>query len=175
MVSNDAGLALAVIVADCVPLLMADARGGSAAAVHTGWRGTCAGVATAALRNMANEFGTDPGDLTVAIGPSIGPDDFEVGEELAEAFLAAGHSSHDIERWFRRSSGTLRLDLWTANRDQLVAAGVRPDRIYTCGLSSHAHPDLFDSFRRDGDRAGRMAALIVVQPASLQAGSPAAT
>lgn len=160
--SNEAGLALAVVVADCVPILIAARRGGSAAAVHAGWRGTCAAVAPAAVRTMATEFGAAAEDLTVAIGPSIGPGDYDVGEALVGAFLAAGHSRADVDRWFLRSEDRLRLDLWAANRDQLVAAGVRPECIFTSGLSSLAHPGVFDSFRRDGERAGRTAALIVV-------------
>jgi YfiH family protein len=162
IVSNQAGCALAVTVADCVPILIADARTGAAAAVHAGWRGTAAGVAAGAVRAMVDDFGVDPADLTAALGPSIGPDDYEVAESVVEAFLAAGHSTSDVDRWFRGHGRTRRLDLWSANRDQLVAAGVRPPHIFTCGLSTHAHPEFFESYRRDGTAAGRMAGLIVV-------------
>jgi YfiH family protein len=162
IVSNEPGLVLAVVVADCVPILLADRKGGAAAAVHAGWRGTCAGVAPAAVKRLAGEFGTRPGDLIAAIGPSIGPDDYEVGEPLVDAFKNAGHSPEDLARWFIRRASRLHLDLWTANHDQLVAAGVSPDRIFTSRLSTRAHPAVFDSFRAEGERAGRMAALIRV-------------
>lgn len=161
IVSNEAGLALAVTVADCVPILMADGRTGASAAVHAGWRGTAAGVARAAVRAMRERFGTKPEDLRIALGPSIGPEDYEVGEALVDAFLAAGHARADVERWFRRGS-RLRLDLWSANRDQLVAEGARPEHIFICGLSTLAHHHLFDSYRRDGKGAGRMAGIVVV-------------
>ena len=162
IVSNETGLALAVQVADCVPILIAGARSGAAAAVHAGWRGTCAQVAVAAVAAMRRECGSDPRDLTAAIGPSIGPGEYEVGEELVAAFEAGGHARADIDRWFVRAHGRLQLDLWTANRDQLVAAGVDPSRIHTSGLSTLRHPDLLASYRANRDKAGRMAAIIVV-------------
>lgn len=162
IISNQPGLVLAVMVADCVPILLADPSTGAAGAVHAGWRGTCAGVAPAAVARLTTEFGTEPGNLIVAIGPSIGPEDYEVGEPLVEAFRNAGHSPGEIARWFRRRGTALHLDLWSANRDQLVAAGVDADRIFTARLSTRAHPEVFDSYRSDGERAGRMAGLIRV-------------
>lgn len=165
IVSSEPGLVLAVTVADCVPILLADRKGGAAGAVHAGWRGTCARVALAAVERLTTEFGTKPEDVIAAIGPSIGPDDYEVGESLVDAFRRAGHNREDLARWFIRRSSGLHLDLWLANRDQLVAAGVAPDRIFTARLSTLAHPEVFDSFRAEGEGAGRMAALIRVPPA----------
>jgi hypothetical protein len=161
IVSNRAGAILAVVVADCVPLLLADPRAGAAAAVHAGWRGTCAGVTGAAVDAMRQAWGTRPVDLVAAMGPSIGPDDYEVGEALIDAFRDGGHGA-SVDRWFSRRDGVLRLDLWQANVDQLVAAGVRPDRIVTAGLSTAVHPGWLESYRRDGAAAGRLVAAIVV-------------
>lgn len=162
IVSNAQGLVLAVMVADCVPILVADRRRGVAAAIHAGWRGTCARVAQAAITAMQREFGCAPADLVAAIGPSAGPADYEVGESLIDAFRSGGHSDASIARWFARSGPKPHLDLWTANADQLRDAGVRLDRIFICGLSTVSHPEIFDSYRVAGERAGRMAALITV-------------
>lgn len=166
--SNQPGLVLAVMVADCVPILIADPVRGAAAAVHAGWRGTCAQVAPAAIEVMQRQFGSHPADVVAAIGPSVGPDDYEVGESLIEAFAKAGHSAQNIDRWFIRNSRGLEpkphLDLWRANADQLAAAGLRRDHIFTCGLSTVTHTSVFESYRVDGERAGRMAGLIVVPP-----------
>lgn len=164
IVSNAAGYVLAVMVADCVPILVADARAGAAAAIHAGWRGTCARVAAAAIDAMQRECGSRPEDLVAAIGPSVGPDDYEVGEALVDAFRAEGHSERDIARWFVRSAAKPHLDLWTANRDQLLMAGLRADRIHVCGLSTVSHHDVLESFRVDGERSGRMAGLVAVPP-----------
>ena len=172
IVSNEPGLALAVMVADCNPILIVDPKRRAAAAVHAGWRGTCARIGPAAVAAMQREFGCDPGDLVAAIGPSVGPDDYEVGESLIEAFTAAGHA-RDIDRWFIRTTAKPHLDLWAANRDQLAAAGLRRDTIYLCGLSTVSHPDIFDSYRVAGEQAGRMAGIIVVPTsAEASAGKP---
>jgi len=161
IVSNVSGLALAVVVADCVPLLLVDVRAGAAAAIHAGWRGTCAGVTRAAVDAMTEAWGTDPADIVAAIGPGIGQADYEVGESLVDAFSHAGHADA-VPRWFSRAHGVLRLDLRKANVDQLEAAGVSPERICSCGLSTFAHPGWLESYRRDGAEAGRMVAAVVV-------------
>lgn len=162
IVSNEPGLALAVMVADCNPILVVDPVRGAAAAIHAGWRGTCARIGPTAIDMMRREFGSDPADLIAAIGPSVGPDDYEVGETLREAFTTAGHAKSDIDRWFINTLPKPHLDLWAANRDQLTGAGLRRDTIYLCGLSTVSHPDVFDSYRVAGERAGRMAGIIVV-------------
>ena len=164
IVANQPGLVLAVVVADCVPILIADPVRGAAAAVHAGWRGTCAQVAPAAIAAMERQFGTNPADVVAAIGPSVGPDDYEVGASLIDAFATAGHSAQHIERWFIRTTPKPHLDLWLANADQLAAAGLRRDHIFISRLSTVAHPSVFESYRVDGEHAGRMAGLIVVPP-----------
>jgi YfiH family protein len=168
LVSDDSTVAVAVRAADCVPILIGDPRTGAVAAVHAGWRGTAAGAATAAVEAMAREFGARPADLAAAIGPSIGPCCYEVGTELVDAFAAAGHARHLIDRWFvapppRRGeyeTPKLRLDTWAANRDQLVSAGLSEENVHLCGLCTASHPDIFPSYRVEKEKAGRMAAVI---------------
>ncbi|HUQ86273.1 MAG TPA: peptidoglycan editing factor PgeF [Vicinamibacterales bacterium] len=167
IVSNEPGLALAVMVADCVPILLCDPVGGAAAAIHAGWRGTCARVVRAAIEAMKNTFGTDPEDLVAAIGPSVGPSDYQVGDSVVGAFLAAGHPQSDMDPWFRRQGDKIYLDLWAANIHQLIDAGVDAGDIFLCGLSTVSHPAIFDSYRVEGEKAGRMAGIIVV-PTSAQ-------
>jgi hypothetical protein len=147
-------VAVAVQAADCVPLLFEDRRSGAVAAAHAGWRGTAAGVARKTIEAMHTHFGADRADLTVAIGPSIGPCCYEVGEELLAAFGPGGR------RWFYRLSGRLLLNLWSANVDQLLEAGVDRKAIHVAELCTAMHPDLFPSYRRDGEKAGRLAAAI---------------
>jgi polyphenol oxidase len=166
VVSDAPGAVLAVQVADCVPLLVASTRHTAVAAVHAGWRGTRAGVAIAAVRALKERFDVNPADLIVAIGPSIGPCCYEVGEEVVREIRHADVARPStVERWFVRARDSVRLDLWAANRDQLVSAGVPADRIHVCGLCTRTHARIFDSYRAEGPNAGRMAALIATPPA----------
>ncbi|MFN8062942.1 MAG: peptidoglycan editing factor PgeF [Vicinamibacterales bacterium] len=161
MVSASVDAALAVQAADCVPILVADRATGAVGAVHAGWRGTAARAAVAAVRKMGDEWGTKAGDLVVAIGPSIGRCCYEVGPELREAFAAAGFESRDLDRWFEpRSTDRLHLDLWRANHDQLVEAGVSSDHIHVARVCTATATDVFPSYRREGAGAGRLVAAI---------------
>jgi hypothetical protein len=158
--TDDPTVALAIQVADCVPLLLADASTGVIAAVHAGWRGTAAGAAPVAVTALTREFGVKPERLIVAMGPSIGPCCYAVGDELIDAFRAGGFA-RNIDRWFTRDdAGALRLDVWAANRDQLVASGVAAAAIHQANLCTASRPDLFASYRRDGPGTGRIAAVI---------------
>lgn len=163
LISDDPGCALAVRGADCVPLLLADRRTGAVGAVHAGWRGTATGAAVAAVHAMRRTFGTRPADLVAAVGPSIGPCCYQVGDELEEALLVAGHAPGRVEAWFARDA-VLRLDLWAATRDQLVDAGLEPGHIYVCGICTACHPDQCFSFRRERKGTGRLAGVIRARP-----------
>jgi polyphenol oxidase len=169
-ISADPSIVLAVVAADCVPLLIADARTGAVAAVHAGWRGTAAKIAVTAVEAMQREFGTQPEHLTAAIGPAIGPCCYEVGSELVDAFATAGHARHLIDRWFvalpprrgepRSSRPRLRLDVPGANRDQLILAGMSEDRIHIAGVCSAMHLDIVTSYRVEKEQAVRIAGAI---------------
>jgi YfiH family protein len=168
LISNEAGRAVAVRAADCVPLLLADPVTGAVAAIHAGWRGTAAGAATAGLHAMGRQYGTRPDDVVAAIGPSIGPCCYQVGPELVDAFAAAGHERYLIQRWFAspppprgsRQPVPLRLDVAGANRDQLILAGVREERVHLSGLCTAMHLDVLTSYRVEREAAGRLAGVI---------------
>ena len=159
VVTRDPSLLVTVRVADCVPLLIADAKTGAVGAVHAGWRGTLAGIAVRAVERMTGLFGSHPADLVAAAGPSIGPCCYEVGSDLRERFVRAGWADQSVERWFG-TPGARRLDLWRANRDQLMAAGVPEAAVLVAGLCTVCHPEWFYSYRREGERTGRMFAFI---------------
>jgi YfiH family protein len=168
LISDAPDIAIAVRAADCVPLLMADRVRGVVAAVHAGWRGTAARAAVAAVDALAREFGTSPADLVVAIGPSIGACCYEVGTDLVDAFAAAGHERYLIDRWFpspppargSKDRAQLTLDVARANTDQLILAGVPEEQIYASGLCTAMHLDVLTSYRREKDKAVRIAGVI---------------
>jgi YfiH family protein len=158
LASADPGTVLAVHAADCVTILLADQRSQAVAAVHAGWRGTAAGIAAEAVHVMAARFGTRPQDLLVALGPSIGPCHYEVDEPVRAAFRRwpwweTVMVPNGRDRW--------RLDLQSANRRQVIDAGVPVKRIEVLDLCTYHHPELFYSHRRDRV-TGRMAAVIGV-------------
>ena len=151
--------AVGVYVADCTPLLIADARTGACAAVHAGWRGTVAGVGVAAVQALAEAFGSRVGDLRIAIGPTIGPCCFEVGPEVVAqveaAFPGARASGAIVARAPREH-----VDLPGLNRAALVGAGVAPGAIEVAGLCTRCDEARFYSYRRDGGRTGQLAAFV---------------
>ena len=170
-------MALTVKVADCVPILLADARTGAVAAAHAGWRGTAAGVAGAVVDAMASAYGSRPADLVAAIGPCIGPCCYRVGDDVRASFGAGGRWAAWMERWFTTEpKGTPRhgvpgapppdgalslfLDTWAANADQLSAAGVPVSAVHVSRLCTSCHRDRFHSYRVDGGEAGRMVGVI---------------
>jgi len=160
VLSDAADHAVAVQVADCAPILTADRSGRFVAASHAGWRGTAADVAGVSVRALAERYHALPETLSVAIGPCIGPCCYQVGEELVDAFGARGWSTVDRERWFIRRGGTLFLDLWRANADQLARAGVPAAQIFVSRLCTACHSDWFCSYRREGAGTGRLAGFI---------------
>jgi YfiH family protein len=163
IVSDDPDAIVAVRVADCAPILLADPRRRAVGAVHAGWRGTVQSAAREGVAAMSREFGSEPEDVVAAIGPCLDVCCGEVGEEVVEAFRQAGHGEAALDRWFSTGpGGRFHLRLARANRDQLAAAGLRAENIHVAGLCTRSYPDVFHSYRAAGANAGRMAALIRV-------------
>lgn len=162
IISDDPGAAVAVQTADCVPLLLADARSGAVAAAHAGWRGLAARVPAIAVEAMSAEFGSRPDDLIAAIGPSICASRYEVGVEVRRRFEQGGFSAAHLTRWFAdgRRPAHWQFDGWQATLDQLEASGLPSDRIHLAGLCTASEVDLFCSYRRDGAPAGRIVGVI---------------
>ena len=153
LATSRAGLPLCISTADCLPIVLYDPRAGRLAAVHAGWRGTVRSVARATVAALA-EAGSAPGDLVVAIGPSIGPCCYEVDAPVLERLEGAFPEAW--EPWATpKGPGKWMLDLWRANVDQLVAAGVPPEGIDLLGLCTGCRPDLLFSYRRERG-AGRL-------------------
>lgn len=160
LVTRTPRILLGVKTADCVPVLLADARTRACAAVHAGWRGTLASIVTRTLERMAREFGTQAGDVSAAIGPAALACCYEVGDEVISAFK---EKFSDADNLFKATrDGHALVDLHRANREQLIAAGVPLEQIYCAPLCTMCRTDLFFSYRREKRTHGRVGRLMSV-------------
>lgn len=156
LVTDRRGVVLFMRFADCVPILLHDPVRGVVGLVHAGWRGTVAGVARRAVEVMAERFGTDPADVQAALGPSVGPDHYPVGQEVVEQVEQAyGPAARSL---LTRTNGRVHLDLWAANERALRLAGVRS--IEVAAICTACHVEDWYSHRGERGKTGRFGALI---------------
>lgn len=148
--TDEHGVAVAVRVADCIPLLIAHPPSGTVAAVHAGWRGVEARIAEAAIDAMA----LPASELLCVIGPHIRVEKFEVGEDVAVRLAAVAHGREVIDRSYEKPH----VDLTTVLRAQLEALGV--GSIDDVGGCTHSDPTRFFSYRRDGSSGRHMAGIV---------------
>lgn len=166
-ITNKPGVAIGVRTADCVPILMYDPINRAVAAVHAGWKGTVLHISQGVIDAMQQEFGTQAPDLRVVIGPAIGPDSFQVGEEVVGKFKESGFPMEEI--WAFRGpgdgspmSGGHHIDLFKANRWLLEEAGVPARNIQEYGIDTYTTEAYF-SARREGLECGRIINAIMLK------------
>ena len=161
LITDEPGLPLMLCFADCTPVLFFDPEHKAVGIAHGGWKGTLGRIAQQTVEHMQDEFRTDPAKLLVGIGPAIGPCCYEVGSEVAEQFCTAfpGHETELIHD----HAGRAHLDLWQANRLQLLEAGLRADHIDSSDTCTACQHQWFYSYRADGSVTGRMAAVIALR------------
>jgi YfiH family protein len=157
MVTDQSDIPLSMRFADCTPLLFHDPVRGVIGIAHAGWRGTIQGVGSQTVRTMQSSFGCRPSDIEAWIGPSIGPDHYQVGEEVVAAVQSwFGSTDHLIRR--SAADGTAYLDLWAANALDLQRAGI--EHIEIAGLCTATHTRDFFSHRAERGTTGRFGAVI---------------
>jgi polyphenol oxidase len=151
--TEDGGIALAVLTADCLPVVIVDAQRRRIAAVHAGWRGLVGGILEGAGRAL-EDAGSDPGNLRAFVGPAIGPCCYEVGDDV----VAAAHDSLGPDVVVKHRDGATHVDLWTGARISLARAGVRD--VWPTGLCTRCESHRFYSHR--GGATGRQAAVAML-------------
>ncbi len=156
------GYCLCVSTADCVPVLLYDTVRKAVAAIHAGWRGTVQGIVEHTLQQMAVQYGTEGKDVVACIGPSISQASFEVGEEVYDAFRDAAFPMEQIAVR-NPQTGKAHIDLWEANRLQLLAFGVPASQIETAGICTYKEHETFFSARRLGIASGRILSGIMIK------------
>jgi len=160
LVSGAPQVLLGVKTADCVPILIGDPATRAFAAVHAGWRGTVAGIVKLALDRLASEHGSRAKDLRVAIGPAAAKCCYEVGSDVIDLFTSRFPEAASL--FVATRPGHARIDLLQANRDQLVAEGVSPERIHTTPFCTMCCTELFFSYRREKSLYGKVGRLMAV-------------
>ncbi len=158
ILTDTPGLTMMMRFADCVPILLYDPVRRVGGLVHAGWQGTVLKTAQAAVERMRAVYGSRPEEILAGIGPSIGPDHYEVGPDVVARVRAA--FGPQAERVLHTPNGSVHLDLWTANRLILEAAGVR--RIEIAGLCTACDPEHWYSHRRERGQTGRFGAFLAV-------------
>jgi YfiH family protein len=160
LVSNTPHILLAVKTADCVPVLIGDPETHAFAAVHAGWRGTSSSIIKRAIERLAHEYGANPGNLSAAIGPAANGCCYEVGNDVIGVFKERFPDANDLLTPTR--DGHARIDLHAANRNQLIEAGVKSERIYLAPFCTMDRNDLFFSYRQEKKLRGRVGRLMSV-------------
>ncbi len=159
LVTNCKGVALVTQYADCTPLLFCDPVKKVIATSHAGWRGTVAEIGIKTVQRMRQEFGCDPKDIIAAIGPSICQSCYEVDMPLYNAFKEL--KSVDVNSIFKRVDEThFKLNLWQANRQMLVYAGIKQENIDVTDLCTCCNSEYLHSHRFTGGKRGTLAAII---------------
>ena len=154
IITNVPGVAIAVTTADCVPIVLYDVARGVVAAIHAGWRGTAQEIVRYTINTMNSRFGTQASDIHAGIGPCIGMEAYEVGDEVIDAMRIAGI---DVDSTTIRNKTTqkMHIDLAATNADQLLRCGVDLKNIEVCGICTYRNCADFYSVRALGNETGR--------------------
>lgn len=153
------GVCIGVSTADCIPVVLYDPAHRASAAVHAGWRGTVKRIVASTLQAMVKEYGTNPSDVIAVVGPGISLKNFEVGDEVYDAFAKAGFDmsliAEHYEKWH--------INLPLCNQLQLEEAGVLRKSILQCGICTYDHVADYFSARRLGQQSGRIFTGIILR------------
>lgn len=184
LITQEKGIVLCTFFADCVPLFFVDPVRKAIGLSHSGWRGTVQKIGKKTVEEMSKAFGTDPGDVYAAIGPSICQDCYEVSEDVIEEFRKAfpetcgeegsegengirNSSSRSETRkraegslWFQTKPGKYQLDLWEANRQVMLEAGIPASQIEVTDLCTCCNQDLLFSHRASRGKRGNLGAFM---------------
>ena len=155
LATNLSDVCICVRTADCIPILLWDDETRIVSAVHAGWKGTQRRIVQSNLDVLRNIYGTAAQHLHAIIGPGIGPESFEVGDEVYDLFASAGFPMDKLARRYpdtrNPQAEKWHIDLWECNRLQLIERGVNPEHIHVSGIDTYQHYDRFFSARRHFD------------------------
>lgn len=160
-VTNVPGLPLITYHADCVPLFFVDPVKKAIGLTHSGWRGTVTRIGARTVEAMTKNYGSEPKDIVGVIGPSICQSCYEVSRDVAEAFEKDFRATETLI--YAKGNGKYQLNLWEANRQVMLDAGMIPEHITVTGWCTGCHPELLWSHRKTGGERGSLAAFLCLK------------
>lgn len=160
MITNVPGLVLATFYADCVPLYFIDPVRKAIGLSHSGWRGTAAHIGAVTVRRMQEEYGSLPEDIYGAIGPSICQECYEVSEDVILEFQKTFPEQSWKDLFYRKENGKYQLNLWEANRQIMLEAGLIEEHISLPGLCTCCNPEFLFSHRASRGKRGNLGAFL---------------
>lgn len=163
MITNVPGLVLATFYADCVPLYFADPVHKAVGLSHSGWRGTAAGIGAVTVKELQKHYGTRPEDIYAAVGPSICQDRYEVSEDVILEFQKTFSRELWKDIFYRKENGKYQLNLWEANRQILLGAGILPEHISMPNLCTCCNPEFLYSHRASQGKRGNLGAFLGIK------------
>ena len=163
LVTDVPGIALVTYYADCVPLYFVDPVHRAIGLAHSGWRGTVAKIGEVTVRRMQEEFGSDPSEIYGAVGPSICQDCYEVSEDVIEQFRAAFPQDKWDALFYGKPDGKYQLDLWEANHQIMLGAGLKEEHISMPNLCTCCNPEFLFSHRASHGRRGNLGAFLGIR------------
>ncbi len=159
LVTADSAMGLMGFAADCPLILAADPVSGAVGLAHASWRGTVMRISSELVSQLVSRYRADPSDIVACICPSAGPCCYEIGPDVIQ--LAAAGLGLRVQQFIeKREANKTYFDLWAANIDELVQAGLDRQNVHTAGLCTICRNDLFPSVRAEGEQAGRFVAVI---------------
>ena len=158
IITDNPNVTLFMRFADCTPVMLYDKRKKVIGLVHAGWQGTVKQIAGQAVKTMQAVYGSQPGDIVAAIGPSIGPDHYEVGSNVLEQIMYS--FGGDADRMIRNRDGKTYFNLWEANKFTLEKCGVA--EVEVSNICTACHPEDWYSHREQKGATGRFGVIIAL-------------
>lgn len=163
IVTDVPGICLVTFYADCVPLYFVDPVKKAIGLSHSGWRGTVGKMGKVTVEAMTETYGSKPSDILAAIGPSICQSCYEVSGDVIRKFQKVFDRAVLSSLYYRKENGRYQLDLWEANRQVLLEAGIKEEHMAVTNLCTRCNPDILFSHRATGGRRGNLSAFLALK------------
>lgn len=163
LVTNVPGICLVTFYADCVPLFLVDPVKKAIGLSHSGWRGTVGKIGKVTVQAMMREYGSRTEDIVAAIGPSICQDCYEVSVDVIDRFRDSFNEAVWPRLFYRKENGKYQLDLWRANEEVFLEAGIRKENLAVTNLCTHCNQEVLFSHRATGEKRGNLSAFLALK------------